>query len=58
LDVTKLWHASNLFKPDWVCDGVQGSGGMVLVDPAFQRAVVAEARARGIPIIFDEARRS
>ena len=27
----------------------------MLVDPAFQRAVVAEARARGIPIIFDEA---
>lgn len=31
---------------------------MVLVDPAFQRAVVAEARTRGIPIIFDEVRRS
>jgi hypothetical protein len=41
-----------------VCDGAQGSGGMVLVDPAFQRAVVAEARARGIPVIFDEARRN
>lgn len=32
----------------------QGSGGMIFVDPAFQRALVAEARARGIPVIFDE----
>lgn len=33
----------------------QGSGGMVLVDPLFQRTLVAESRKRGIPVIFDEA---
>lgn len=33
---------------------VQGSGGMRLVDPAFQRALAAEARARGIPLVLDE----
>lgn len=26
----------------------------MLVDPAFQRELVAEARSRGIPVIFDE----
>lgn len=31
-----------------------GAGGMVLVDPLFQRAVVEECRARKIPVIFDE----
>lgn len=31
-----------------------GSGGMILIDPLFQRVVVQECRARGIPIIFDE----
>lgn len=31
-----------------------GAGGMVLVDPLFQRAVVDECRARRIPVIFDE----
>lgn len=31
-----------------------GAGGMVLVDPLFQRAVVNECRARKIPVIFDE----
>jgi dethiobiotin synthetase/adenosylmethionine--8-amino-7-oxononanoate aminotransferase len=33
---------------------LQGAGGMRLIDPLFQRAVVAVARARKIPIIFDE----
>lgn len=31
-----------------------GAGGMVLVDPLFQRTVVDECRARKIPVIFDE----
>lgn len=31
-----------------------GAGGMVLVDPLFQRVVVQECRARKIPVIFDE----
>ena len=34
----------------------QGAGGMVLVDPLFQRVVVRECRRRGIPVIFDEVR--
>ncbi len=33
---------------------LQGSGGMVLVDPLFQRTLVAESRKRGLPVIFDE----
>jgi dethiobiotin synthetase/adenosylmethionine--8-amino-7-oxononanoate aminotransferase len=33
---------------------LQGAGGMQLVDPAFQRALVAVAQARGLPVIFDE----
>ncbi|CDF33434.1 unnamed protein product [Chondrus crispus] len=33
---------------------LQGAGGMRLIDPAFQRALVAECRARGVPVIFDE----
>ncbi|TMW66724.1 hypothetical protein Poli38472_014036 [Pythium oligandrum] len=31
-----------------------GSGGMVLVDPLFQRIAVEECRKRKIPVIFDE----
>ncbi|GLE01124.1 hypothetical protein PINS_up009954 [Pythium insidiosum] len=31
-----------------------GAGGMVLVDPLFQRTVVEQCRARRIPVIFDE----
>lgn len=37
-----------------MCSCFQGSGGMVLVDPLFQRTLVAESRARGVPVIFDE----
>ena len=33
---------------------VQGAGGMLLVDPLYQRAMVAECRRRGVPVIFDE----
>ena len=32
----------------------QGSGGMLLVDPLYQRAMVGESRRRGIPVVFDE----
>ncbi|PXF49418.1 Bifunctional dethiobiotin synthetase/7,8-diamino-pelargonic acid aminotransferase, mitochondrial [Gracilariopsis chorda] len=31
-----------------------GGGGMKIVDPAFQRALVDACRKRGIPVIFDE----
>eukprot|EP00178_Gracilaria_changii_P000994 TRINITY_DN1135_c0_g1_i1.p1 TRINITY_DN1135_c0_g1~~TRINITY_DN1135_c0_g1_i1.p1 ORF type:complete len:760 (-),score=101.80 TRINITY_DN1135_c0_g1_i1:3257-5536(-) len=31
-----------------------GAGGMKIVDPAFQRALVDECRKRQIPIVFDE----
>lgn len=31
-----------------------GAGGMVLVDPLFQRIVVQECRQRRIPVVFDE----
>lgn len=31
-----------------------GAGGMQLVDPAFQRALVRQCRRRRIPIVFDE----
>eukprot|EP00890_Picochlorum_soloecismus_P005958 jgi/Picsp_1/6363/NSC_03712-R1_adenosylmethionine-8-amino-7-oxononanoate aminotransferase-like protein len=33
---------------------VQGAGGMRLIDPDFQRAMVDVCRARGIPVIVDE----
>jgi dethiobiotin synthetase/adenosylmethionine--8-amino-7-oxononanoate aminotransferase len=33
---------------------VQGAGGMRLIDPDFQRAMVDICRARGIPVIVDE----
>jgi len=33
---------------------LQGAGGMQLVDPAFQRALVAAAHERRLPVIFDE----
>ena len=33
---------------------LHGAGGMVMVDPAFQRAALEESRARGIPVIADE----
>lgn len=33
---------------------IQGAGGMLMIDPLFQRALVNECRKRNIPIIFDE----
>ncbi|KAF3452815.1 hypothetical protein FNV43_RR03248 [Rhamnella rubrinervis] len=33
---------------------IQGAGGMLMVDPLFQRVLVNECRNRKIPIIFDE----
>ncbi|XP_048133501.1 bifunctional dethiobiotin synthetase/7,8-diamino-pelargonic acid aminotransferase, mitochondrial isoform X2 [Rhodamnia argentea] len=33
---------------------IQGAGGMLMVDPLFQRVLVNECRRRKIPIIFDE----
>ncbi|XP_058755047.1 bifunctional dethiobiotin synthetase/7,8-diamino-pelargonic acid aminotransferase, mitochondrial [Vicia villosa] len=33
---------------------IQGSGGMHMVDPLFQRILVNECRSRKIPVIFDE----
>jgi len=37
-----------------ICLLLQGSGGMLLVDPLYQRCLAAECRARGVPVIFDE----
>ncbi|KAK9275394.1 hypothetical protein L1049_022658 [Liquidambar formosana] len=33
---------------------IHGSGGMLMVDPLFQRVLVNECRSRKIPVIFDE----
>lgn len=33
---------------------VQGAGGMLMIDPLFQRVLVNECRSRNIPVIFDE----
>ncbi|WCJ42382.1 adenosylmethionine-8-amino-7-oxononanoate transaminase [Euphorbia peplus] len=33
---------------------IQGAGGMLMIDPLFQRALVNECRSRNIPVIFDE----
>ncbi|KAK9827392.1 hypothetical protein WJX81_006165 [Elliptochloris bilobata] len=33
---------------------VQGAGGMVLIDPLWQRAAARVARARGLPVVLDE----
>ncbi len=33
---------------------VQGSGGMVFVDPLFQKVLICQCRERHIPIVFDE----
>ena len=33
---------------------VLGSGGMLMIDPLFQRVLVNECRSRKIPVIFDE----
>jgi dethiobiotin synthetase/adenosylmethionine--8-amino-7-oxononanoate aminotransferase len=33
---------------------VLGAGGMVFVDPLFQRILIDAARARGLPVVFDE----
>lgn len=33
---------------------IHGAGGMVFVDPLFQKILIQEAKTRGVPIIFDE----
>ena len=33
---------------------LQGSGGMHLIDPPFQRALVQACRRRGMPVLLDE----
>lgn len=33
---------------------IQGAGGMLMIDPLFQRVLVNECRSRNIPVIFDE----
>ncbi|MQM07889.1 hypothetical protein Taro_040734, partial [Colocasia esculenta] len=32
----------------------QGAGGMLMIDPLFQRVLVKECKSRNIPVIFDE----
>ena len=34
--------------------GLQGAGGMVMIDPAFQRAMAQHCRENNIPVILDE----
>jgi adenosylmethionine-8-amino-7-oxononanoate aminotransferase len=36
------------------CVVIQGAGGMLMIDPLFQRVLVSECRSRKIPVIFDE----
>ena len=31
-----------------------GAGGMKFIDPLYQKVLVQECRARGIPIVYDE----
>ncbi|GAX82652.1 hypothetical protein CEUSTIGMA_g10078.t1 [Chlamydomonas eustigma] len=33
---------------------VQGAGGMLMIDPQFQKAMIHVCKANGIPVIFDE----
>lgn len=33
---------------------LQGAGGMIMLDPLFQRVLAATCRARGVPVIYDE----
>ena len=33
---------------------VLGAGGMIFVDPLFQRVLIDAARSRGLPVVFDE----
>ena len=33
---------------------IQGAGGMLMIDPLFQRILVNECKSRKIPVIFDE----
>ncbi|KAJ1267930.1 hypothetical protein BS78_07G096500 [Paspalum vaginatum] len=33
---------------------IQGAGGMLMIDPLFQRVLVSECKSRKIPVIFDE----
>ena len=33
---------------------LQGSGGMIMCDPPYQRQLILACRKRGIPIMFDE----
>jgi dethiobiotin synthetase/adenosylmethionine--8-amino-7-oxononanoate aminotransferase len=37
-----------------ICVVIQGAGGMLMIDPLFQRVLVSECRSRKIPVIFDE----
>ncbi|KAJ9550712.1 hypothetical protein OSB04_014757 [Centaurea solstitialis] len=46
----KLSHAGALI----IEPVIQGAGGMLMVDPLFQRVLVKECRNRKIPVIFDE----
>lgn len=33
---------------------LQGAGGMIMLDPLFQRVLAQVCRARGVPVIYDE----
>ncbi|KAJ4827784.1 Bifunctional dethiobiotin synthetase/7,8-diamino-pelargonic acid aminotransferase, mitochondrial [Turnera subulata] len=49
LDARYVFHSLWLFSPV-----IQGAGGMLMIDPLFQRVLVNECRSRNIPVIFDE----
>ncbi|KAF9680573.1 hypothetical protein SADUNF_Sadunf06G0135800 [Salix dunnii] len=44
-------HCETMIKKDMI---IQGAGGMLMIDPLFQRVLVSECRSRNIPVIFDE----
>jgi bifunctional dethiobiotin synthetase / adenosylmethionine---8-amino-7-oxononanoate aminotransferase len=37
-----------------LCSNIQGAGGILMIDPLFQRVLVSECKSRKIHVIFDE----
>ncbi|KAB5552692.1 hypothetical protein DKX38_010003 [Salix brachista] len=51
LSLPEGMHCKNMIKKGMI---IQGAGGMLMIDPLFQRVLVSECRSRNIPVIFDE----
>ena len=49
-----IWSASLRSSTDRKCWVQQGAGGMVMIDPAFQRALAQHCQQQNIPVILDE----